>query len=245
MTTSLTLVLVSVLLISLALAIYKPPNWLIQRLQRRYPDVIFTIPTTHKILALTIDDGPSPYTSEINHTLRTHSANATFFLIGSNIPGHEATLRDLLRNCHELANHTMHDEPSINLPSEELPRQMIVVEKLINGLYTSTTSRHQPRYFRPGSGFFNARIRRLVKNLGYKLILGSIYPWDAQISWPRLNAWYVLRSVRPGGVIVIHERKWTVEMLRIVLPELRRRGWRIGTVTELLRHAEGQKSETR
>lgn len=76
-----------------------------------------------------------------------------------------------------------------------------------------------------------------MKALGYRLVLGSIYPWDAQIAWPRLNAWHILSSVCPRAVIVIHERKWTAEMLKIVLPELKRQGWQAGTVTELLDHA--------
>ena len=33
-------------------------------------------------------------------------------------------------------------------------------------------------YFRPGSGFFSSRMQRLVKELGYRLVLGSVYPHD-------------------------------------------------------------------
>jgi peptidoglycan/xylan/chitin deacetylase (PgdA/CDA1 family) len=238
------LTLFSLALISVAFVSYKPPQWLIHLLQRRYPDVLFCVPTDRKILALTIDDGPSPYTSEIKQILATYDFKATFFLIGSNIPDRKAILKDLFDNGHELANHAMHDEPSINLSPEELTCQLRVVEQEIAKVYKSTSiPTQQPKYFRPGSGFFNTTLRHVVKSLDYWLILGSIYPWDAQISWPRLNAWHILSSVRPGGVIVIHERKSTLEMLEIVLPQLKRREWTVTTVTELLQLAhDGKRS---
>ncbi|KAI9376398.1 hypothetical protein BJX61DRAFT_393573 [Aspergillus egyptiacus] len=92
------------------------------------------------------------------------------------------------------------------------------------------------RYFRPGSGFFTDRMRALVQRLGFRIVLGSVYPHDAQISVPWVNAAHVLSMVRPGSVIVVHDRRpWTAPMLATVLPELKRRGYRIGTVTELLR----------
>ena len=194
-------------------------------------------------MALTIDDGPSAYTSEINHLLTTYDVKATFFLVGSHIAGHENTLRDLVLSGHELGNHAMRDEPSINLPVEELACQIHIIQRQIVEIYTSAgmAPKQQPKYFRPGSGFFNTAVRHVVKDLGYRLILGSIYPWDAQISWPRLNAWHILSTVRPGSVIVIHERTWTLPMLKILLPRLKGEGWKVATVTQLLDQANAGK----
>ena len=224
-----------------ALHVYKPPRWLIRLVQRRYPDVLFHVPTSSKILALSIDDGPSVYTPEIARMLAIYGAKATFFLIGSNIAGHEALLQEVITSGHELANHAMHDEPSIALSNEDLTRQIQGVEGQISAMYPSTASSPlYPKFFRPGSGFFNDAVRRVVKSLDYRIVLGSIYPWDAQISWPWLNAWHILSSVRPGGIIVIHERAPTREMLRILLPQLKRQGWTLTTVTELLTHAHSE-----
>ncbi|KAG6363544.1 hypothetical protein INS49_008645 [Diaporthe citri] len=60
----------------------------------------------------------------------------------------------------------------------------------------------------------------------------------APIPHPRLNAWHILSMARSGGIIVCHDRRsWTIPMLRQVLPELRRRGYRVVTVSELLEAA--------
>ncbi|KIW24088.1 uncharacterized protein PV07_09822 [Cladophialophora immunda] len=251
MTTLLTTIIIIILtLSSLAISsliciLYKPPKWLIRWLQARHPNVLFHVPTGDKTVALTIDDGPSRHTAEIRRLLRAHGVTATFFVIGSHIPGHEQTLRELVLDGHELANHAMYDEPALRIPPEELARQIQTVERQIRDIYDSVDPRpsavkkRQPRYFRPGSGFFTASMLALLAQprLNYRLVLGSIYPWDAQISWPRLNAWHILSSVTPGATIVIHDRPWTAPMLRIVLPALRRHGWRVGTVTDLLSHS--------
>ncbi|KAL2369761.1 polysaccharide deacetylase [Blastomyces gilchristii SLH14081] len=281
--------------------IYKPPTSLIQYFQLRWPDILWLgpIPSTStststisnsnsnsnsntasrdKLIALTIDDGPSPYIAEILQILKANDATATFFLIGSNITdsitGAETntskakaaetpqtqteTLHNLLRAGNELANHAMRDEPSWRLSDAELIAQIKTVERKIqhiyNSVYTTTTTTSTPKnppenapqpqpspppkppkYFRPGSGFFTTRMRHLLAALGYKLVLGSVYPHDAQIPFPRVNAWHVLDLARPGGIIICHDgRRWTAPMLRVVLPELGRRGYRVVTVTELV-----------
>src|SRR5689334_20678480 len=67
--------------------IYKPPTFLIRYFQRRWPDVLWRISIPSKVIALTIDDGPSEYTDEIMRILEANGATATFFIIGSQIEG--------------------------------------------------------------------------------------------------------------------------------------------------------------
>jgi peptidoglycan/xylan/chitin deacetylase (PgdA/CDA1 family) len=216
--------------------VYKPPNFLIRHFQNRWPDVLWRVSTTSKIVALTIDDGPSEYTAEIMQLLRANDASATFFVIGSQVAGREDTLRNLVRNGNELGNHAMHDEPSRSLSDGTLVEQIHTVEEMIHEAYADVgTETKPPKYFRPGSGFFSQRMREMLTRLGYRLVLGSIYPHDPQISFWRLNANHIMSMLRPGGIIVCHDRRsWTVPMLRKVLPEIRRKGYRIVTVTELL-----------
>jgi peptidoglycan/xylan/chitin deacetylase (PgdA/CDA1 family) len=82
----------------------------------------------------------------------------------------------------------------------------------------------------------------VVKGLGYRIVLGSVYPHDPLMRVWWVNAWYVLSMVRPGAVVICHDRRsWTVPMLRKVLPELKRRGYRVVNLTELLREAQIQR----
>lgn len=220
--------------------IYKPPNLLIRYFQHRWPDVLWRVSTSSKVIALTIDDGPSEYTEEITQLLKTNDATATFFIIGSQVAGHEETLHDMIRNRNELANHAMYDEPSRSLSDSTLADQIHSVQEMLQKAYAAVNvdTEPPPRYFRPGSGFFSERMRKMLGTSGYRLVLGSIYPHDPQIPFWRTNASHILSMLRPGGIVVCHDRRsWTIPMLRKVLPEIRRKGYRITTVTDLLKES--------
>lgn len=65
------LILLSVIGILIApfYLIYKPPAFLLRYFQWRWPDVLWRVSASSKIVALTIDDGPSVYTHEIMQIL--------------------------------------------------------------------------------------------------------------------------------------------------------------------------------
>ena len=240
----LTTMIVAVIIICLTVflplyLVYKPPEILIRYFQQRWPDVLWEVSTSSKLVALTIDDGPSEYTNEILDVLKENDVTATFFLIGSQVPGHQQTLEDLILAGNELGNHAMHDEPSLSLSDGSLTEDIQAVEEMIYEAYVSVDARIPPKYFRPGSGFFSTKLRGVVSRLGYRLVLGSIYPHDPQIRFWRINANHILSMLRPGGIIICHDRRsWTAPMLREVLPEMKRQGYRAVTVTELLLEAE-------
>ena len=219
--------------------IYKPPTLLIRYFQYRWPDVLWHVSTSSKVIALTIDDGPSEYTDEIMEILSASGATASFFIIGSQVPGHEEALQKLIRNGNELGNHAMHDEPSRSLSDATLADQVHSVDDMLRSAYNAVGAETPPQYFRPGSGFFNQRMLNLLNNLNYRLVLGSVYPHDPQIPFWRVNARHILSMARPGAIIICHDRRsWTAPMLREVLPKLRRKGFRITTITELLKEVE-------
>ena len=239
MATLVALATLAVLLLTPFYIVYKPPAVLMRYFARRWPDVLWQVDTRRKAVALTIDDAPSTHTADIVRLLEEHGARATFFVIGGQVAGREGVLRDVVRHGHELGNHAMHDEPSRALPDDELEAQMGEVRGKLMEAYRAEDVTPPSNYFRPGSGFFSDRMRALVERLGYRIVLGSIYPHDAQISYWRINARHILSMLRPGAIIICHDRRsWTLPMLRRVLPEIKRRGYEIVTVTELLKEAE-------
>lgn len=248
----------SVVLLLPAYIVYKPPSPLIRHLSHRWTDVLFRVwlPPTKPMVALTIDDAPSDHTRGILAALAASGARATFFVIGSQVPGREDVLREIVRGGHELGNHGMRDEPARLLSSAELEEQMREVQAMIEKAYEDE-GRPVPyrdngpgigegggwgkgKYYRPGSGFFSERIRAVVRRMGFRLVLGSIYPHDAQIGSAWVNARHVLSMLSPGGIIICHDRRgWTEPMLRKVLPEMKRRGYSAVTVSELLGEVTG------
>ncbi|KAK4103112.1 carbohydrate esterase family 4 protein [Parathielavia hyrcaniae] len=244
------LLLLALLLCLPLYVLYKPPSPLLRYLAHRWTDVLFRVwlPPSKPLVALTIDDAPSDHTRAILAALRDAGAHATFFVVGAQVAGREDVLRDVVRAGHELANHGMRDEPAAGLTAAELEDQIRATQDLIDAAYIAW-GREPPaqghhirgaRYYRPGSGFFSERVREVAGRLGYRVVLGSIYPYDAQIGWAWLNARHVLSMLSPGGVVICHDRRsWTEPMLRRVLPELKRRGYEAVTLTRLLAEVTG------
>lgn len=235
----LALVLLLVVPLYSVYCVYKPPRYLISYMRTKFPDVLFELSTDSKIIALSLDDAPSPHTDEIMEVLRENDAHATFFVIGSQAEGREDKLRKLVAQGHELANHAMHDEPSKSLSNDQLEKEVKEVKEKLVAAYTAEGKILPNNYFRPGSGLFNRRMRDLLGNRGFRIVLGSIYPHDPQIKYPSVNARHILSMAHPGGIIVCHDRRsWTAPMLRIVLPELKRQGYKIVTITDLVKFVE-------
>ncbi|KAG5917981.1 hypothetical protein E4U42_007052 [Claviceps africana] len=219
--------------------VYKPPKALIGYLRQKYPDVLFEVTTTEKIVALSLDDAPSSHTRDIMDVLREFDARATFFVIGSQADGREDTLRQLIREGHELANHGMFDEPASSLRIGQLEEQVAEVKKTLVRAYEAEGQILPNNYYRPGSGFFNYQMRDMLGNRGYRIALGSVYPHDPQIPYPNRNAKHILSMVHPGAIIICHDRReWTAPMLRLVLPELKQRGYKIVTMSDLVKSVE-------
>jgi peptidoglycan/xylan/chitin deacetylase (PgdA/CDA1 family) len=235
MATQIAVISICILVLLPAYIVYKPPKPVISFFQSRFPDVLFQISTKQKSVGLTIDDAPSQHTREILEVLEHHNVTATFFVIGNQVPGREDILVDIIRAGHELGNHAMHDEPSVSLPSSTLVAEINSVDELINTAYVQANITRSSHLFRPGSGVFSRRVLDVAASTGYKTVLGSIYPHDPFIKYWRVNAWHILGMIRPGAVIICHDRRsWTAPMLRRALPEMVQRGYAITSVSGLL-----------
>jgi peptidoglycan/xylan/chitin deacetylase (PgdA/CDA1 family) len=97
------------------------------------------------------------------------------------------------------------------------------------------------RVFRPASGWYDERMVREAAGLGYRTVLGSVYPFDAQLPFPGFASWYVRRWSSPGAILVLHDGpergRRTARVLRSVLADLRDRGYGVVPVSQLLDRA--------
>ena len=76
-------------------------RWEVRHLARDNPDVLYSVDTSAKAVALTLDDGPDPVTTPaILDVLARNGAHATFFIITSRVPGNEALLRRMVAEGH-------------------------------------------------------------------------------------------------------------------------------------------------
>lgn len=234
MTTRLALTIGSLVVLTFLVAalILLEPEWVVARLRKRSPEVVYSIDTKELLVALTIDDGPdSLETPKILDSLKRHGAKATFFLITSRIPGNEQLVQRMIDEGHELANHLKDDYPSIMLDSSEFERQLIESDEELSKFA-------DVRWFRPGSGWYNDAMLSFIHKHDYTCALGSVYPFDPQLGSSWFITRYILWKIQPGSVIVLHDYNSrgarTAAALDAVLPELARRGYQVVTLSELV-----------
>jgi peptidoglycan/xylan/chitin deacetylase (PgdA/CDA1 family) len=209
------------------------PRFLLSRLAGHHPDVLFYVETDSMAVALTIDDAPDPeLTPRILEVLDRHGVRATFFVLGEEVAGQEDQIAAMRRAGHELGNHLYRDEPSITLTDEEFVHQLRRVEALIGPLT-------EPKWARPGSGWFSPAMVRLAAAEGYRLVLGSVYPYDNKLRRPGWIHRTVIDRVFPGAILILHEggpeRAYVVDLLDTLIPALQAEGYAFLTLTELSR----------
>lgn len=219
------------LVAAMVMAIPLNPAWVVEGLARLSPDVTYFVDTERAAVALTIDDGPDPVaTPLILDVLERHGARATFFVISDRVPGNEALLRRMLDEGHEIANHLTRDEPSILLPTRRLEAELRTAHETL-------AEYQESRWFRPGSGVYDDEMLSMVGRYGYSTVLGSVYPFDAQIPSAWFAERYVLANAGPGAIIVLHDvggrGRRTAAALDAILPELTARGLEVTTLSDL------------
>lgn len=210
--------------------LFRPSDWVLRRVAGFYPGTIFCGDTRERVVALTIDDAPHPdVTPGILRELRANDARATFFIIGANAKAHPELIDSIRADGHELANHLFTDRVSARLSDHEFVDELRRTDALIQPLGS-------PKWCRPGSGVFTPRIVRLMRENGYTPVAGTAYPVDLYTSIG-LTVTHFLQNIRPGAVLVLHDggsrRSNNIQVLAMLLPRIRKRGYRMATLTEL------------
>ena len=188
-------------------------------------------PRDSRKVALTFDDGPSDYTSAVLRILHRTRVRATFFVIGQEIGGREGLLREALRQHNEIANHTAHHSYSPGHADIRATSRLI-----------ERATGFRPCLFRqPGAGGPGAWTPSAVAaadRAGLVTIGWDVDPADW--STPGSGAIYsrVVGAARAGSIVLMHDgggnRGQTVAALPDIIRTLRRRGYRLVTVTRLL-----------
>ena len=207
------------------------PKFLLHELADLNPEVLFYVETEQKALALTIDDAPSRELSPaVLDLLEKHNIKATFFIIGNQVSGNEDLIARMKADGHELGNHLVADVPSISLSDEEFRENLLAVEKLIGPLGPT-------KWCRPASGWFTSDMVEIAADLGYRLCLGSLYPFDNQVRNAALLHQAVMARVSPGAVLILHEggskRDYVLPLLEELIPDLLDQGYSFLTVSQL------------
>ncbi|MEU3952729.1 polysaccharide deacetylase family protein [Streptomyces achromogenes] len=197
---------------------------------------------------MTADQGPRAASGEhfdnpgLIRALRELKVPATVFMTGSWAEQYPAEARDLGRDPRfEVANHSWSHyaftADCYGLPTVDAGRMRADVERAYASLRAAGVPHPMP-YFRFPGGCYDQRALRALSGLGVTAVQWDVISGDAFATDADAVARQVLDGVRPGSVVVLHCTRsaapTTEQVVRTVVPELRRRGYRFVKVSELI-----------
>jgi peptidoglycan/xylan/chitin deacetylase (PgdA/CDA1 family) len=163
--------------------------------------LIWAVPTSAPLAALTFDDGPDPeLTPRILAILARYDVRATFNLMGYNASRHRDLVRALVGGGHELGNHTWsHEDLAFQSPAatfRQLERGLIAVERAAGV---------PPRFFRPPRGELTGAALQAAAQLGHDVLLWSVTRGPAGVGTPRAVVDHMAVAIGPGDVVGLHD----------------------------------------
>jgi len=198
--------------------------------------IINDIVTKEKVIAFTFDDGPNPiYTPQILDIFQQYDSKATFYMIGSQMEQHPELVKEVYKQGHEIGNHTYTHPQLSELNEHDCMHEIIQTENLI--LDTVGT---KPQTFRPPYFDHNEKVEHLICGLGYTMI-GAVN--GETLDWEQPGIQHIIDKTRetvgPGSILLFHDgfgdRSQSIEAVRILVSELISEGYRLVTVSELLK----------
>ncbi len=177
---------------------------------------------------LTFDDGPSEhFTEQILSFLNKEEIKATFFVCGKNVKRHPEILKKIYKEGHSIGNHSYSHSKKLTLRGNisEIAKTSEIIEKTIGIL---------PKLYRAPYGFFVPWIFPYTKTHGMRWVRWGTKGKDWEVRDPIKIANNVLSKDKKNMIILLHDgdgvsdkpdRQATVDSLRLIVDELRARGY--------------------
>lgn len=197
-----------------------------------FGELVTSVPVADSVVALTFDDGPIPhYTDTVLAVLRQENVRATFFVTGNSVARNPDLARRILADGHELGNHSYWHRRMVLMSPSTVREEVESTDSLIRAAGVTG-----PIHFRPPYGKRLVLLPWYLSRTKRATVLWSLEP----DSWFRMHTdmvRYVSDNVQPGAIILLHveipSRTEERAALPLMIRDLKQRGYRFATVSEL------------
>lgn len=197
--------------------------------------IIKKFSTKEKVIALTFDDGPDPrYTIRLLEVLKNNNIKCTFFVLAERAQKYPDIIRRIEEDGHYIALHSLKHMNAIFRPPNKTEEDFLKSMKIMKELGLEV------KFFRHPWGIFNPITFYCAKTNNLKVVLWSIHAMD----WSRwVTVDYIkrklIKNVKSGDIILLHDGRGaknsplkTINALKVVIPELKERGYRFIMINE-------------
>lgn len=183
--------------------------------KKMFPNYVWDIETTDKVIYLTFDDGPTPeITSWTLHQLKKHNAKATFFCIGNNIKKYPEIFQSIIEEGHAIGNHTHNHVKGWTTKTKDYIENVLEAQNIIE-------AKTKTNLFRPPYGQISPKQGKKLIALDYKIIMWDVlsFDWDKTISNDECYT-NVISKAKNGSIIVFHDSVKASERMQHTLPKI-------------------------
>lgn len=188
-------------------------------------------------IALTFDDGPdNKYTPAILDILHKYHVKATFFVLGVRAQANPAIIKRIVNEGHAIGNHSYNHANPAKLTEAQFEKQFTHTQVILRELIG-----YEPKLIRTPYGALEENQLKWAARSGMIAV-----NWDIDsLDWKELNSSQVLANIlehtHRGAIVLQHsaggdsqDLSGTVKALPILIEELRKQGFKLVTVPELL-----------
>jgi len=185
-----------------------------------------------KLIALSFDDGPNTTTTvDMLNMLKKHKVKASFFVIGKNItPESAKIMQEVYKYGCSIENHSYTHSAMPSLSADSIKSEIAMTSALIKKYIGK-----DPQFFRPP---YIAVNQVMYDNIELPFICGSgCDDWMPEVS-AKERAERTIKNAKHGQIVLLHDmngNKNTVDALDIIIPELKKQGFKFVTVPELFK----------
>ncbi len=172
-------------------------------------------------------------TPRVLDQLRERGVRATFFLVGAKAERHPELVRRIAAEGHDTGIHTWEHAAGFPMRSSRaMTADILRCRESLRRIAGVET-----HLFRPPFGVTNPMVARAVKRTQSRCIGWSVRSFDTLLHRSReAVAERIARRLGDGKVILLHDdRPGADRLLRLVLDDLKRRGYGTATVCELFK----------
>ena len=191
--------------------------------------------TGQKIVALTFDDGPGPYTERLLNELQARGARATFFVLGTRVDAYPKLIRRMAAEGHAIGNHSNNHNMLHRMDLLGVRNEMGKCAEKIENLLG-----YRPCVMRCPGGNSSDTVKQYAKEAGVPIINWGVDTRD----WESRNKEAILKvakaNIKDGSIVLLHDiHAVSVDAAIEVMDWLIEEGYTLVTVPELLEARRG------
>jgi peptidoglycan/xylan/chitin deacetylase (PgdA/CDA1 family) len=177
-----------------------------------------------RVIALTFDDGPGPYTAQVLSVLEQYHVPATFFEIGEEVAAAPQLSKQVSDAGFPVEDHTWNHPDLTTIPVSQFPYEIDQTQNEITQVTGLT-----PNCVRPPDDAMDATVLDQLGDRGLTTMSYSVDARDWTLPGVSTIVDRVVGAAFPGAVVDLHDgggdRSETVAALPTIITELEARGY--------------------